>query len=45
MIYLHYNNLDDETQHHLLSVSKEDIDSKLGNHLKAYAQETHNRQL
>ena len=41
MIYLNYNNLDDETQQHLLSVSKEDIESKFGNDLKAYANEHH----
>jgi|TARA_R100000306_G_scaffold3043_1_gene5840 hypothetical protein len=41
MIYLNYNNLDDETQQHLLSVSKEEIESKFGNDLKAYANKHH----
>ena len=36
-----YNNLDDETQQHLLSVSKEEIESKFGNDLKAYTNEHH----
>ena len=39
MVYLNYNNLDAETQNHLLSVSKEDIESKFGDDLKAYAKE------
>ncbi len=37
MVYLNYNNLDDETQQHLLSISKEEIESKFGDDLKAYA--------
>ena len=41
MVYLNYNNLDAETQNHLLSVSKEDIESKHGDKLKSYAQEHH----
>lgn len=41
MIYLNYNNLDDETQQHLLSVSKEEIESRFGNDLKAYANKHH----
>lgn len=41
MIYLNYNNLDEETQQHLLSVSKEEITSKFGKDLKAYAKEHH----
>ncbi|SIQ19276.1 hypothetical protein [Maribacter ulvicola] len=41
MVYLNYNNLDDETQQYLLSVSKEDIESKFGKNLKAYAKENH----
>ena len=41
MVYLNYNNLDDETQQHLLSVSKEDIENKFGENLKVYAKENH----
>ncbi len=37
MVYLNYNNLDAETQQRLLSASKEDIESKFGENLKAYA--------
>ena len=39
MVYLNYTNLDDETQQRVLSVSKEDIENKFGNDLKAYAKE------
>ncbi len=39
MVYLNYNNLDDETQNHLLSVSKEELESKFGDEIKAYAKE------
>lgn len=39
MVYLNYNNLDEETQQHLLSVSKEDVESKIGKYLKNYAKE------
>jgi len=39
MVYLNYSNLDAETQNRLLSVSKEDIESKFGDDLKAYAKE------
>ncbi|WP_299159271.1 hypothetical protein [uncultured Tenacibaculum sp.] len=39
MVYLNYSNLDAETQNDLLSVSKEDIESKFGGELKAYAKE------
>lgn len=39
MVYLNYNNLDAETQDYLLSVSKEDIESKFEDDLKAYAKE------
>jgi hypothetical protein len=39
MVYLNYNNLDAETQQHLLSVSKEEVKYKFGNELKAYAKE------
>lgn len=41
MVYLNYNNLDAETQNRLLSVSKEDIESKYGNDLKVYANKNH----
>ena len=41
MVYLNYNNLDEETQQRLLSVSKEDVEHKFGNDLKAYANEHH----
>lgn len=41
MIYLNYNNLDDETQQRLLSVSKEDIKQRFGDDLKTYAKENH----
>jgi len=41
MVYLNYNNLDDKTQQHLLSVSKEDIERQFGDKLKTYAKEHH----
>ncbi len=41
MIYLNFNNLDAETQQHLLSVSKEEIENKFGRDLKIYAKENH----
>lgn len=41
MVYLNYNNLDAETQQHLLSVSKEEVESKNGEDLKTYAKENH----
>jgi hypothetical protein len=41
MVYLNYNNLDADTQNQLLSVSKEDVESKFGNELKSYAKEHH----
>lgn len=41
MVYLNYNNLDEETQLRLMSVSKEDVENKLGDKLKAYAKEHH----
>ena len=37
MIYLTYNNLDEETQIRLLKASKEDIESRFGEELKTYA--------
>lgn len=36
-LFLNYNNFDEETQQYLLSVSKEDIESRFGNGLKAFA--------
>ncbi|MET2985623.1 hypothetical protein [Aureibaculum conchae] len=41
MIYLNYNNLDDNTQQRLLLESKEDIERKFGNDLKTFAKEHH----
>ncbi|MBU3820984.1 hypothetical protein KO566_02840 [Flavobacteriaceae bacterium XHP0103] len=41
MVYLNYNNLDAETQTRLLEVSKEDVEHRIGNDLKAYAIENH----
>lgn len=41
MVYLNYNNLDEETQKHLLSVSKEDVENKVGESLKEYAKENY----
>ncbi len=37
MVYLNYTNLDEETQQRLLSTSKDDVESKFGEDLKAYA--------
>jgi len=37
MVQLNYNNLDAETQERLLSKSKEEIENRYGNDLKAYA--------
>ena len=41
MVYINYNNLDDETQQRLVSVSKKDVEQKFGNELKRYAEENH----
>ena len=41
MVYLNYNNLDEETQQRLLTNSKEDVVCKFGNDLKKYAIENH----
>ncbi len=41
MVYLNYNNLDNETQQKLLSNSKEDVEHKFGIDLKKYAEENH----
>ena len=37
MVYLNYNNLDAETQNHLLQNSKRDVEQESGHDLKAYA--------
>ncbi len=37
MICLNFTNLDEETQHHLMTVSKKDIEQKYGAALKQYA--------
>lgn len=39
MVYLNYNNLDEETQTRLIVISKEDVESRFGKELKAYARE------
>ena len=41
MVYINYNNLDNETQQRLLSVSKADIEQKFGIDLKQYAKAQH----
>ena len=41
MVYINYNNLDNETQQRLLSVSKADIEQKFGTDLKQYAKAQH----
>ena len=41
MVYLNFNNLDAETQQHLLEVSKKDIEGNFGEQLKLYAQQHH----
>lgn len=41
MVYLNYNNLDEETQQRLLDISKEEIENKNGEDLKTYAEENH----
>jgi len=38
MIYLNFTNLDRETQKRLLSVSKEDVESRSGTELRQFAQ-------
>ncbi|RNL90356.1 hypothetical protein ED312_06460 [Sinomicrobium pectinilyticum] len=37
MVYLNYNNLDLETQQRLLSMSKEEVESRFGEQLRNYA--------
>ncbi|GAA3561356.1 hypothetical protein [Snuella lapsa] len=39
MIHLNYNNLDDETQQRLLSMSKKDVEKRFGKQLRNYARE------
>ena len=39
MVYLNYNNLDNDTQNRLLSMSKKDVESRFGKQLKHYARE------
>jgi hypothetical protein len=39
MVHLNYNNLDDETQQWLLSMSKKDIEKRFGKHLRNYSKE------
>ena len=41
MVYLNFNNLDSETQQHLLEVSKKDIEVSFGEQLKRYAEKHH----
>mgnify|MGYP003632395814 FL=1 len=41
MVYLNYNNLDEETQTRLLQDSKSDVEQKFGNDLKSYAKKKH----
>ena len=41
MVYLNYNNLDEDTQKRLIASSREDIENKFGKDLKAYAKEHH----
>ena len=39
MVYLNYNNLDNDTQNRLLSMSKRDIERRFGKQLRNYARE------
>ncbi|WP_456867794.1 hypothetical protein [Galbibacter sp. BG1] len=39
MVYLNYNNLDNDTQNRLLSMSKRDIERRFGMQLRNYARE------
>ncbi len=41
MVYLNYNNLDNETQQELILSSKIEIEKKFGKDLKIYAKEHH----
>lgn len=42
MVYLNFTNLDGETQERLLSVSKEDVESRSGTELRQFAK-THDK--
>ena len=42
MVYLNFTNLNSETQKRLLSVSKEDVESRSGTELRQFA-ETHDK--
>ncbi|MDY7396816.1 hypothetical protein UMM65_16330 [Aureibaculum sp. 2210JD6-5] len=39
MVYLNYNNLDDETQERLLSISKKEVENRFGEQFRNYARE------
>ena len=39
MVYLNYNNLDNETQQRLLSMSKKEVEKRFGEQLRNYARE------
>lgn len=41
MVYINYNNLDEETQSELLAMSKKDVEYRFGDDLKAYANKNH----
>ena len=41
MVYLNYNNLDNETQIRLIAMSKEDVEQRFGEDLKQYAKKHH----
>lgn len=41
MVYLNYTNLDDETQERLTNISKQDIENRNGESLRAYAKAHH----
>jgi len=45
MIYLNFTNLDNETQQHLIAVSKKDIEQKFGLDLKRYLEQEAQRNL
>lgn len=39
MVYLNYNNLDNDTQQRLLSMSKKEVEKRFGEQLRNYARE------
>jgi hypothetical protein len=41
MVYLNYNNLNEETKERLLQNSKKDVEQKFGEDIKAYANKHH----